>query len=41
MGKAAFLGKVLIIASLLFQAYHLLADRKAITDFDKQLVQSL
>lgn len=41
MGRTIFLGKLLIIASLLFQAYHLLADRKAITDFDKQLIQSL
>ncbi len=41
MSTTTFLGKTLIIASLLFQAYLLFADRKAISDFDKQLNQSL
>lgn len=41
MGMTTFLGKALIIASLMFQAYLLFADRQAINSFDKQLTRGL
>lgn len=41
MGVTTFIGKGLIIASLLFQAYLLLSDRQTITAFDKQLTHGL
>jgi hypothetical protein len=41
MGVTTFLGKALIIASLMFQADLLFSDRQAISAFDKQLTRGL
>jgi hypothetical protein len=41
MSIITYLGKGLIVASLMFQAYLLVADRQTITAFDKQLKHGL
>jgi hypothetical protein len=41
MGLTTFLGKLLIVASIAFQAYLLFADSRAIAAFDKQLGHAL
>jgi hypothetical protein len=41
MGITTFLGKLLIVASIVFEAYLFYADKAAISTFDKQLGQAL
>jgi hypothetical protein len=41
MGFITFLGKLLIVASIVLEAYLFFSDRQAITTFDKQLKQAL
>lgn len=41
MSITTFLGKALIIASIVFEAYLIYADKQAITAFDKQLGHAL
>jgi hypothetical protein len=41
MGVITFFGKLLIVASIAFQAYLLFADARATSAFDKQLGHAL
>lgn len=41
MGFTTLLGKALIIASIIFEAYLFFVDKQAINTFDKQLAHAL